>query len=213
MTGPRFYSFPTVPGVTDDGSAKAFHEGDYWWNSAGLVLYICASAAPGAAVWYAVGGTITIGGTSTNQTFSLAPKGTGVVRVATHSGLSGVVNKVTVTNDATAGAVTYTAAQIKGGIITRDPAGGNRTDVLPTAALLVAAIPGAAVGDSFDFVIKNTADMAETITVQSGAGGTDFGDLAIAQNETKRFRIVLTNVTAAAEAYSTYNMGVFSHNT
>ncbi len=40
----------------------------------------------------------------------------------------------------TAGPATYTAAQIGRGIILRDPSGAARTDVLPTAALLIAGV-------------------------------------------------------------------------
>lgn len=39
-----------------------------------------------------------------------------------------------------AGAATYTAAQVLGGVILRDCAGAGRTDVLPTAALLIGAM-------------------------------------------------------------------------
>jgi hypothetical protein len=50
------------------------------------------------------------------------------------------LERLTVTNITTAGAVTLTAAQILGGYINRDCNGANRTDTLPTAALLVAQI-------------------------------------------------------------------------
>src|SRR5262245_45378969 len=60
----------------------------------------------------------------------------------------------------TAGAVTYTAAQVLGGMIARDPSGADRTDVLPTAAQLAALIPGVAVGTSFDSCIMNMADFS-----------------------------------------------------
>lgn len=111
------------------------------------------------------------------------------------------------TSLATAGAETYTAAQLLGGSIVRDPNGASRTDTLPTAALLVAAIPGAKVGDVIRTYIVNGADAAETITLQAGAGGTfDVNQTAasriIAQNASKLLHIRLTNVTAAAEAYA-----------
>lgn len=107
----------------------------------------------------------------------------------------------------TAGAETYTAAQVLGGIIWRDPAGAGRTDVLPTAALLVAAMLGEQVGDTIDFLLINEADANETITLSAGTGGA-FEQLAatriVPQNTSRLVRIRLTNVTAGSEAYKVY---------
>lgn len=110
---------------------------------------------------------------------------------------------------ATAGNETLTAAQLLGGIIVRDPAGAARTDTLPTAALLVAAIPGAKVGDVIRTLIVNGADAAEAITLAAGSGGAfDANQTAasrvIGQNTSKCVHIRLTNVTAASEAYVVY---------
>jgi predicted RecA/RadA family phage recombinase len=109
----------------------------------------------------------------------------------------------------TAGAVTYTAAQIMAGIIVRDTNGASRTDVLPTAALLVAAVPGAKVGDVIRCKIVNGADAAEVLTIQAGSGGAyDANQTAssqvIPQNASKELMIRLTNVTASSEAYVAY---------
>jgi predicted RecA/RadA family phage recombinase len=111
---------------------------------------------------------------------------------------------------ATAGAQTYTAADILGGIIVRDPNGASRTDVLPTAALLVAALPGVRVGDIIDCLIVNGADAAETITLSAGSGGAfDANQTAasrvIGQNSQKSVVIRFTNVTASSEAYVVYS--------
>lgn len=110
------------------------------------------------------------------------------------------------TSYATVGAQTYTAADILSGTIIRDCNGASRSDVLPTAALLVAAVPGAAVGDVIECLIVNGADAAETITIGAGTGGGfDANQTAasrvITQNTSKVLRIRLTNVTAASEAY------------
>ena len=83
--------------------------------------------------------------TTSNVSIPLATQGTGVV-VPT---VGPIFNFTTVTTSTTAGAVTYTAAQLKGGLILRDPNGAGRSDVTPTAALLVAALPSAVVGTSF----------------------------------------------------------------
>lgn len=113
------------------------------------------------------------------------------------------------TSDATVGPRTYTAAEILGGIIVRDPNGASRSDVLPTAALLVAAIPGAQVGDIVRCLIVNGSDAAETITIGAGSGGGfDANQTAasrlIGQNASKTVTIRLTNVTASSEAYVVY---------
>jgi hypothetical protein len=113
----------------------------------------------------------------------------------------------------TAGAATYTAQQLLSGMILRDPAGGNRSDVTPTAALLLAEIEARIGGDcpiglSFEFVIRNDADAAETITVTPGTGGTvtGGGTMTIAQNNAKRFRVRVTGVGGSA-AYIVYSLG------
>jgi hypothetical protein len=115
--------------------------------------------------------------------------------------------KKTITVDATAGAIVLTEAKVLGGIIERDPNGAHRTDVLPTAAAMVAALPGVRVGTVIPLEIRNTADAAENITMQAGAGGTDSGLMTIAENNTGLFEILFTNVTAAAEAYTLRKIG------
>jgi predicted RecA/RadA family phage recombinase len=113
------------------------------------------------------------------------------------------------TSDATAGAKTVTAAELLTGVIVRDCAGGNRTDTLPTAALLVAAVPGAKVGDMLKCWYINGSDAAETITLAAGSGGAfdtnqTSASRVIAQNSSKMVHIRLTNVTASSEAYVVY---------
>ncbi len=110
---------------------------------------------------------------------------------------------------ATAGNVTYTAADVLGGIIVRDCAGAGRSDVLPTAALLVAATPNATVGMIISCCVINGSDAAETITIGAGSGGGfDTNQTAASrvnpQNSSKELLIRLTNVTSGAEAYVVY---------
>jgi len=111
----------------------------------------------------------------------------------------------------TATAVTLTTGQVRGGLILQDPSGGAVTTTLPTAALLVAASPGAMLNSSFEFTIRNTADAAETITVAAGTGGTTSGTMTIAQSNTKRFLVRFTNVNAGAETYTVYSLGTVVH--
>lgn len=103
----------------------------------------------------------------------------------------------------TAGAATYTAAQLLGGLILRDPNGAGRSDVTPTAALIIAAIDGAVIGSSFEFTIRNDADAAETITVTAGTDVTLSGTMTIAQSNAKRFKVVVT----AATTVTIYSLG------
>lgn len=117
----------------------------------------------------------------------------------------------------TAGNATYTAAQVLNGTILRDANGANRTDVLPTAAQLVAALNNlgvstvygkiAQVGTEIPLTIMNTAGGAFTVQITMGTGGTS-GTAnvlsTIAQSTSKSFRILLTNVTPGSEAYTVY---------
>ena len=115
--------------------------------------------------------------------------------------------KTTVTTLSTASAVTFTAAQILGGLILRDPNGGARADKVPTAANLIAALEDSFTGLSFEFTIRNTADAAETITLTANTGATLSGTMTIAQNNSKRFLVVITG----AAAYSVYSLGTVVH--
>jgi hypothetical protein len=107
----------------------------------------------------------------------------------------------------TAGAGSYSAANLLTGKIVRDPNGANRVDTLDSAANIVAAIAGAAVGDELRCMVLNDADAAETITLAvpaSGAFGTTNKTQVIAQNAKMEIIIRLTNVTSLSEAYVVY---------
>jgi hypothetical protein len=134
------------------------------------------------------------------------------------------IGYLTVTVKTTAAAVTYTAAEIAGGYIRRDPNGSGRTDVLPTAALLVAYLRniagqlGAELTSPIEmqFTIQNDADAAETITMSVGTGGTLGGNVGgsvtvtVPQNTSKRFSIQFTNITPGSEAYVLRNLGGYT---
>jgi predicted RecA/RadA family phage recombinase len=113
------------------------------------------------------------------------------------------------TSISTAGARTITAAELLTGIYVRDPNGASRSDTLPTAALLVAAVPGAKVGDVIRTYVINGADAAEVLTLLVGSGGAfDANQTAasqvVGQNTSKMLHIRLTNVTSGSEAYVAY---------
>ena len=105
-------------------------------------------------------------------------------------------------------AATLTAAQLQGSLIARDPAGASKTDVTPTAALIVAGIPACIVGSSIRFVIMNDADAAEAITISAGVGVTlNPTTVTIPRGCRREFLAYVTNATAAAEAVTIYEMG------
>lgn len=100
---------------------------------------------------------------------------------------------------------TLTAAQVLAGFVNSAP-GGAITLTLPTAALLVAGLAGAKVGDSFELSIENTSGGANSITLAAGTGGTLRGGTTVAQNKAALLRFVLTNVTASSEAYTVHSI-------
>ena len=118
-----------------------------------------------------------------------------------------LVSKESVTTIATAGVVTFSAAEMLGGLILRDPAGAGRADLVPSAASIYAQLgsPAKVTGLSFDFTIRNTADAAETITLTTDTGTTMTmsGTMTIAQNNSKTFRVVFATPTTA----TVYSLG------
>jgi hypothetical protein len=110
-----------------------------------------------------------------------------------------------VAGEATASATaTLTAAQLLGGFINSAP-GGAINLTLPTAANMVAGMKGCKVGDKFECSIENTSGGANSITLLAG-GATLRGGATIAQNKSALLRVLITNVTAAAEAYTVHSI-------
>lgn len=119
----------------------------------------------------------------------------------------------TLLNQTTATAVgtgnqTLSAAELLGGVIDDDPEGAA-TWTTDTAANIVAAIPNARVGLTFDVVLHNdaTAASGEVVTLAGGTGVTIAGTaltLTEGTNETGLLRLRLTNVTSTTEAVDGY---------
>ncbi len=110
---------------------------------------------------------------------------------------------------------TVTAAELLGGLLIETKAGAA-TLTLPTAALLNAALPGAAVGKCVCFYVKNTGN--NTTTVAVGTGGTSFSGntLTVATLSTRQFLLRITAVSnsvdpASTDTYTLYSMGVSLH--
>ncbi|MEW5802692.1 MAG: hypothetical protein AB1847_11390 [bacterium] len=112
------------------------------------------------------------------------------------------IGRTSVSSINTADVATYTASQLLGGLILRDPNGSSRSDLTPTGAQIAAALMDAGCGStiaglSFEFIIRNTADAAETITVTAGSGVTLSGTMTIAQNNCRRFLCVMNDASNA----------------
>ena len=80
----------------------------------------------------------------------------------------------------TAGAVAYTAAQLRSGYIRRDPNGAARTDTTATGAQIDTAFPDLPVGGYWDFGVINEGAATEDITFNGATGVTGaFGAVGI----------------------------------
>lgn len=135
-------------------------------------------------------------GGDTNVSLDFAGKGTGVIRARSPLAQAR-------TGSATADTATLTIAQLLTGVLNATPTAAAAY-ALPSAALAVAGVPGARVGDAIDFLIENRSGGANTITVSAGSGGTAKGTMTVAQNIVRRFTLIFTNVTGASEAYTVY---------
>lgn len=177
-------------------SAQAWVAGQkiYWDN----VNKRCDSLASAGFVLIGVATAVADNPSSTGE---VRLDGVGIVEEATGAAAASV---------ATGGAGTITAAHVLGGIYVRDCAGASRIDTLPTAALLVAAMPNPAVGDILRFRVINGSDpITEVLTITEGAGGGfDANQTAVSRivlgGNSKDILIRITNVTPASEAYVVY---------
>jgi len=119
--------------------------------------------------------------------------------------------KFTVSTISTAGNVTYTAAQLIGGIVQRDCNGTGRTDTTPTAAQIVSEMKSinSAVEDysSFTFFLNNNSGASpERITLSAGTGVTLYGENRINIDKSSQFLVLITDDTASSEAVSFFNI-------
>ena len=100
---------------------------------------------------------------------------------------------------------TLTAAQLLAwATVRKDVAlSTDRALTLPSAADLVAAIPGAKVGTSLSLCVSTGALLGSgDVVVTAGASGSFLGEAAVDQNSSACFLVRLTNVTSGAEAYT-----------
>jgi hypothetical protein len=88
---------------------------------------------------------------------------------------------------------TLTAAQVLSGILNGVPTAAAAYTT-PTATEILAAIPDAFVGMTFDLVVNNNSGGANTITMTGGTGVTVDGTATVAQNVSRLFRCRVDNV-------------------
>lgn len=147
--------------------------------------------------------TIAGSGDDTNVGLRLAAKGTAYIGT----------NNPFVPNNGAAKSVTanttLTAAELLAGIVVCDPSGADKTLTWPTAAAIVAAIPGVAVGDTIRTLVVNGADGAENVIIAADAsGGFDANQTAssrkVAQNASKLVHTRITNIGSGTQAYVIY---------
>lgn len=114
----------------------------------------------------------------------------------------------TATAESTAGAATYTTAEVLSGFILRTTGiGGNVTDVMPTAANLIAAMPGAVAGMSFFTIVDMGASPGGTSTMNGASTGVTYGSGCGTAIGTGDVSLLLINITSAT-AYRVACMNV-----
>jgi hypothetical protein len=140
-------------------------------------------------------GTATLGGVTVS--------GTSTLNGRVFSRTNGLMYETTETQFA-AGA-TLTAAQVLGGLIT-STAAANITLIYPTAALLVAAVAGVAVGDTFHCIFQTTA--GGNIIFTAGTGITFRRNSTVASPNAATHILRFANVTGGTEAVTVFSGAV-----
>ena len=98
---------------------------------------------------------------------------------------------------------TISVQDLMGGLYVRDSITANRTDTLPTAAEILAALDGMNVGDTFSAVVLN-ADAGSTLTVGANTGLTLVADVTVNAFNNSELVFLLTDDTVGSEAFTVY---------
>lgn len=98
---------------------------------------------------------------------------------------------------------TLSAADCLGGLVFHAGTGGVLTT--PTAAQLVAAMPGCTVGTAFIMNVRVTS--ASTSTLTAGTGVTLSGTAATASLNTKAWMVVVTGNLIGSESVTMHSLG------
>jgi len=117
-----------------------------------------------------------------------------------------IFKKPEVTVISTAGDVVYTATQVIGGVITRDTNGAERTDTMPTAAVLVSKMvsynTASATDSAFRIIIDNNGSHA--LNLVGGTGVSIYGHSRVEPGGVVAARAIVTSFVASSEAVSLY---------
>lgn len=117
--------------------------------------------------------------------------------------ISGKLSWTTNVTALTAAGGTYTAAAFTGGLITQATQGAI-SNATPTAAAIVAAIPGCEVNSSFYLTIVN--NNTGLLTLTAGSGVTLSGTTTVQTLFGRRYLVYVTNATASSEAVTVYGL-------
>jgi len=96
-------------------------------------------------------------------------------------------------------AVVLTSAQLQNGTLNANAFTTGRVLTLPTAAALVAALPGAMKGSSL--TVSVICGSGGTATLAAGTGGSALGNMVVLVSTSGQFRVRLTGVASGSEAY------------
>lgn len=99
---------------------------------------------------------------------------------------------------------TFTGPQFAGSLITRTGPTGAYSDTTPTAAQIIAAVPGVPVGGSFELTIKNGTAFAEMLL--AGANVTLPAVVVIPANSTATYLVTLTSAAAVTLSHVTTSL-------
>lgn len=135
----------------------------------GAPAAIATQWAPSATVYNAVDATLYLmTGTTAAPVWSLVESSASQLATFAYN------------SDATAGPLTIPAAKMVNAMLDRDGGATDRADVTATAALIVAAIPGAIIGSTFEFVLRNiSATAGQKVTLSGGTGVSISGTASI----------------------------------
>lgn len=106
---------------------------------------------------------------------------------------------------------TYTTAELLSGYILRTAGttgGTSRTDVLPTAADLIAALPGILTGGSFTVVIDMTSTPYFAMTLNGASTGVTYGGSCATAIDTNDVTQLLIDITSS----TTYRVSCLNAN-
>ncbi len=97
---------------------------------------------------------------------------------------------------------TFTVAKMLGKIVTSDTSGAAVGVTTDTAANIVAAVTGAAVGDTLEIMV--VVEGGNDLTISAGSDVTLVGDASINANTSRIIRCRMTNVGGGTEAVTCY---------